>query len=336
MGKLMRRRDFISLLAGGVAATASPITLHAQQAAHMRRVGMLSSYAERDPQVRRWTDAFVSRLQQLGWTAGKNLQIDYRWSSGDLTVMQAYAKELIALQPDAIVASNTPPTAALLRETRTIPIVFVTATDPIGSGFVRTIARPRGNATGFFALDSAMGGKWLEILKQIAPSVTRVALIFDPDTAPYSHYFSDPFEAAAKAASVEPVLASVHDLSELNAAVASVAKGANGGLVAMPDTFTTRYRDQIIALAAANKLPAIYPFGFMAESGGLLSYGADETEGYRNAAIYVDRILRGQKPSDLPVQLPTKLEMIINLQTAKALGLTIPQTLLVTADEVIQ
>jgi len=329
----MRRREFITL--AGSAAIAWPLAARTQQPARMRRIGMLSSYAERDTPVQVWKEAFVSRLQELGWINGQNIEIAYRWSAGDLALMQTFAKELVALQPDAIVASNTPPTAALLRETHTIPIVFATVTDPIGSGFVKTIARPGGNATGFFALDSAMGSKWVELLKEVAPSVSRAALIFNPDTAPYSHYFSDPFEAAARAAGVHPILAAVHSESDLESAITATAREGNGGLVAMPDTFTTRYRNQIIALAEANSLPAIYPFRFMALDGGLLSYGADETEGYRNTATYIDRILRGEKPGDLPVQLPTKLQLVINMKAAKTLGIKIPQTLLATADEVI-
>jgi putative tryptophan/tyrosine transport system substrate-binding protein len=329
----MRRREFISALGG---AAAWPLTARAQQPARMRRIGMLSSYAERDTAVQVWKEAFVSRLQELGWIIGQNIEIAYRWSAGDLALMQTFAKELVALQPDAIVASNTPPTAALLRETHTVPIVFATVTDPIGSGFVKTIARPGGNATGFFALDSAMGSKWVELLKEVAPSVSRAALIFNPDTAPYSHYFSDPFEAAARAAGVQPILAAMHSESDLESAITATAREGNGGLIAMPDTFTTRYRNQIIALAAANSLPAIYPFRFMALDGGLLSYGADETEGYRNTATYIDRILQGEKPGDLPVQLPTKLQLVINMKTAKTLGIKIPQTLLATADEVIE
>lgn len=331
----MRRREFISLLASGAIALWS-LPTWGQQSERVRHIGMLSSYAESDAAVREWKEAFVSQLRDAGWIIGRNIEIDYRWSAGDLALMQKYAKELVALQPDVLVASNTPPTAALLRETRTIPIVFATVTDPVGSGFVATIARPGGNATGFFALDSAMGGKWVEMLKEIAPSAARAALIFNPDTAPFSHYFSDPFEAAARAIGVEPILAATHDQNELKAAIAAVARKGRGGLIAMPDTFTTGNRVQIITLAAQNGLPAIYPFKFMATDGGLLSYGADETEGYRNTATYVDRILRGQRPNDLPVQLPTKLQLVINLKTAKALGLSIPQGLLTSADEVIE
>lgn len=331
----MRRRNFCKGIIGS--AIAWPLAARAQQSTHaMRRIGMLSSYVESDPPVHEWKAAFVSRLGELGWIVGQNIEITYRWSAGDLALMQTYAKELVALQLDAIVASNTPTTGALLRETHTIPIVFATVTDPIGSGFVKTVARPGGNATGFFALDSAMGGKWVQLLKDVAPSVTRAALIFNPDTATYSHYFSDPFEAAARTAGVRPILTALHSESELKSAIAATVAEGNAGLIAMPDTFTTRYRGQIIALAAANGLPAIYPFRFMALDGGLLSYGADETEGYRNTATYIDRVLRGEKPSDLPVQLPTKLQLVINIKTAKTLGIKIPQTLLATADEVIE
>jgi putative tryptophan/tyrosine transport system substrate-binding protein len=330
----MRRREFLLLL--GSIAINWPLAVRAQQSQRMRRIGVLSSYAERDAPVQVWKRAFVSRLQELGWIIGQKIEIAYRWSAGDPTLMQTYAKELVASQPDALVASNTPSTAALLRETHTIPIVFATVTDPIGSGFVKTIARPGGNATGFFALDPAMGGKWVELLKEVAPSAVRAALIFNPDTAPYSHYFSDPFEAAARATGMQPILAAVHDERDLKSTIAATAREGNAGLIAMPDTFTTRYRDQIIALAASNSLPAIYPFRFMALDGGLLSYGADETEGYRNTATYIDRILRGEKPSDLPVQLPTKLQLVINMKTANALGIKVPQTLLATADELIE
>jgi putative ABC transport system substrate-binding protein len=327
----MQRREFISLLGG---AAAWPLAARAQD--RTRRLGMLSSYAESDSEVQLWKGAFISRLQELGWTTGRNILIDYRWCAGDLTLMQTYAKELVTLQPDAIVASNTPPTAALLRETRTIPIVFATVTDPIGSGFVRSIARPGGNVTGFYALDPAMGGKWVEMLKEIAPQVMRAALIFNPETATYSRYFSDPFEVAARAFAIEPIMVAVRDANELKSAIEAVAHQGNGGLIAMPDTFTTRNRDLIVALAAAHRLPAIYPFRFFGLAGGVVSYGPDETEGYRNTASYIDRILRGEKPGDLPVQAPTKYQLVINLKTAKLLGLTIPATLLATATEIIE
>jgi putative tryptophan/tyrosine transport system substrate-binding protein len=328
----LRRREFITLLGG--AAVVWPLTARAQD--RVRRIGMLSSYAEADSEVQVWKGVFISRLRELGWVVGRNIQIEYRWSAGDLTVMQTFAKELVASQLDAIVASNTPPTAALLCETHTIPIVFATVTDPIGSGFVKSVARPGGNATGFFALDSAMGGKWLEMLREIAPQLTRAALIFNPETATYAHYFSDPFEIAARASAVQPIRVAVRDSDELKVAVNALAGEGNVGLVAMPDTFTTRHRDLIIALAAVHRLPAIYPFRFMAVSGGLLSYGADETEGYRNTASYVDRILRGEKASELPVQLPAKLQLVINFKTAKALGIEMPTTLIARADEVIE
>jgi putative ABC transport system substrate-binding protein len=328
----MRRRELIA----GLSATAAASPLRTWAKDRMRRVGMLSSYGESDPEIKDWMEAFTSRLRELGWTAGANIQIDYRWCRGDLALMQTYAKQLVASQPDVIVASNSPPTAALLRETRTIPIVFVSVTDPIGSGFVKSIARPGGNATGFYALDSAMGGKWLEILKEVSPHLARAALIFNPETATFSHYFSDPFEAAARASAVQPILVPVHEVSELETAITPVGNDGNGGLIAMPETFTTQHRDAIIALAAAHRLPAVYPFRFFATGGGLLSYGANETDGYRNTASYIDRILRGEKPGDLPVQMPTKLELVINVRTAKALGITIPQTLLLSADEMIE
>lgn len=228
----MRRRDFIAAL--GSTAAAFPLAALAQQSHEMRVVGMLSSYAENDAVVQVWKEAFVARLRELGWVVGQNIEIEYRWAAGDLSVMQKYAKDLVALHPDVLVASNTPSTAALLRETRTIPIVFATVTDPIGSGFVKTIARPEGNATGFFALDSAMGGKWLETLKEVAPKVVRAALIFNPETAPYSHYFSGPFEAAARTIAVQPILAAVRNANELKEAISTVAQEGNGGLIAMP------------------------------------------------------------------------------------------------------
>ena len=254
----------------------------------------------------------------------------------DVEAMQRFAKELVALQPDLFLSDGTPATAALLQQTRTIPIIFANAADPVGSGFVASLPRPGGNVTGFTNMEPTMASKWLELLKEIAPRVNRVALLFNPATAPYAEYWLSPFKAAAAFFTLEPIVAPVRDTSELETVVAAQAREPNGGLIVMPDTFTTGHRAEIAALAARYRLPAVYAFRFFAEVGGLLSYGNDLTNDFRRAATYADRILKGEKPSELPVQLPTKFELVINLKAAKALGLTVPPALLATADEVIE
>ena len=330
----MRRRDFIKAIA---VSTTWPLAAHAQQADHMRRIGVLMGYPENDLEGPAFFAAFRDGLQKLGWMEGRNIQLDTRWvSPDDAEARQRFAKELVALQPDLILSSVTPTTAALLQHTRTIPIVFATVSDPVGSGFVASLARPGGNVTGFQALLSSLGGKWLELLKEIAPHVANVAMLFNPAVAPYAEAFLNPFKAAASSFAVEPIAASVRDTSELEAVIAAQARAQNGGLIVMPDTFMDVHRAEIISLAARFGVPAIYPRRPFTEVGGLLSYGIDQLDSYRRAAIYVDRILKGEKPSELPVQAPVKFELVINLKTAKALGLEVPWFLRQRADEVIE
>jgi len=330
----MRRRDFIKAIA---VSTTWPLAAHAQQADHMRRIGVLMGYPENDLEGPAFFAAFREGLQKLGWIEGRNIRLDTRWvSPEDAEARQRFAKELVALQPDLILSSVTPTTAALLQQTRTIPIVFATVSDPVGSGFVASLARPGGNVTGFQALLSSLGGKWLELLKEIAPHVANVAMLFNPAVAPYAGAFLDPFKAAASSFAVEPIAASVRDTSELEAVIAAQARAQNGGLIVMPDTFMDVHRAEIISLAARFGVPAIYPRRPFTEVGGLLSYGIDQLDSYRRAAIYVDRILKGEKPSELPVQAPVKFELVINLKTAKALGLEVPWFLRQRADEVIE
>jgi putative ABC transport system substrate-binding protein len=276
-------------------------------------------------------------LEKLGWTDGRNIRIDIRWTTtADVESMQRFAKELVALQPDLIVTQSTPITATLLQETPTIPIVFALVADPIGSGFVASFAKPGGNVTGFVTIEPTMAGKWLELLKEIAPHATRVAFLFNPATATYFEYWLNPFKAAAISFAVEAIAAPVRDRSELESAIAEQARTPNGGLVVMPDTFTDTHRVEITSLAARYRLPAVYPYRQFTAVGGLLSYGDDLIDNFRRAPTYVDRILKGEKPSELPVQAPVKFDLVINLKTAKALGLDVPLHLQQLADEVIE
>jgi len=329
----MKRREFIAGL-GGVAVW--PLAAHAQQPDRVRRIGVLWPYAESDPEASAWLATFREELGKLGWNEGRNLRIDYRWAALDTESMQRFARELVALEPDVILTQNTPSTAATLQQTRTIPIVFAQIADPVGAGFVASLPRPGGNVTGFINLEASLSSKWLELLKQIAPRVNRVAFLFNPATAPYFEYYLSPFKAVAPSFGVEPIAAPFHNALELESVVAAQAREPNGGLIAMPDSFQTVLRAEITSLAARHRLPAVYAFRLFAKDGGLLSYGNDRFYNYRLAANYVDRVLRGAKPSELPVQNPTKFEMVINLKTAKALGLTIPPNLLALADEVIE
>jgi putative tryptophan/tyrosine transport system substrate-binding protein len=292
--------------------------------------------ADTDLQGRAWFAAFRQALQELGWVEGHNFRADYRWPSGDLDRMQAIAKELIDLKPDVMFAGNTPSVEALLRETRTIPIVFANLADPVGSGVVGSFAHPGGNATGFTGYEYSLAGKWLEMLKEIAPAVTRVAVLFNPETAPYARHYLRFIETSAPAFGVTVNAASIRSISEIEATIEAQARAPGGGLVVLPDAFTSSNRAPLIASAARHRLPAIYAIRGQAVDGGLLSYGPDSIDLYRRAAAYVDRILKGEKPSDLPVQQPTKYETVINLKTAKALGLQIPDKLIALADEVIE
>jgi ABC-type uncharacterized transport system substrate-binding protein len=330
----MKRRQFITLLSG--AAAAWPLAARAQQE-RMRRIGVLTVNAENDPEYRASIAQFVQGLASLGWTEGRNIQIDHRCAAGDVQRMHAFAKELVGLAPDVLFTSSTPTSVALWRETRVIPIVFAQVSDPIGEGFVAGLARPGGHMTGLTNFEPSMGGKWLDILREIAPAVSRVALLFNPQTSPGGgSYFSRPIEAAASALGMQPTAMPVHGIDDLEPAVKSFTRDPNGGLVVLSDAFNVVNRKLIIGLASQYRLPAIYFFRFFVTDGGLVSYGVDRSDSFRRAAAYVDRILRGAKPADLPVEGPTKFELVINLKTAKALGLDVPWILQQRADEVIE
>jgi putative ABC transport system substrate-binding protein len=331
----MRRREFIALF--GSAAATWPLRARAQQPERMRRIGVLMGWPESDSEAQAQIAAFRDGLQKLGWMEGRNILIETRWATPtNAAAMQRFAKELAALQPDVILASTTPTTTALLQQTRTIPIVFATVGDPIGSGFVTSLSRPGGNVTGFSTFEVSLGGKWLELLKEIAPRVARVALLFNPATATYAEPYLNSFKTAAASVGVEAIDAPVHDRSEFESVVAAQAREPDGGLVVIADAFTSAHRVEITSLAARYRLPALYPWRHFAEVGGLLSYGTDLIDNFRRAATYVDRILKGENQSELPVQAPVKFELVINLKAAKALGLTVPSSLLATADEVIE
>ena len=331
----MRRRDFISLLGG--AAVAWPIAARAQQPERVRRIGVLMGYPENDLEGTAFFAAFREGLDRLGWVEDRNTRFDTRWATADdAEARHWFAKELIALQPDLILSNNTPTTAALLQQTRAIPIVFATVSDPVGSGFVTSLARPGGNVTGFQTAVGSLAGKWLELLKEIAPSVSRVAFLFSRATASYAEAYLNPFKAAAASLAVEAIAAPVRDISELESVVAAQARAPSGGLIVMPDSFTDVHRAEITSLAARYSLPTVYPRRIFAELGGLLSYGVDQFDNYRRAASYVDRILKGERPSELPVQAPIKFELVINLKAAKTLGLDVPVHLQQRADEVIE
>jgi putative tryptophan/tyrosine transport system substrate-binding protein len=331
----IRRREFITLL-GGVAA-GWPFAARGQQVERMRRIGVLMGWPESDPEARSELTAFVQELQKLGWADGRNLRIDTRWAApADPESMHRFAKELVALYPDLILSQSTPATTALLQETRAIPIIFAIVADPIGSGFVASFPRPGGNATGFAVTEPTQAGKWVELLKEIAPRVTRVVALFDPAMATFAEFWLNPFKAAASSLAMEAILAPVHDTSELESIIAAQAREPNSGLFVISDAFTITYRVEITSLAARYRLPAVYGYRFFTAVGGLLSYGEDLTDNFRRAASYADRILKGVKPSELPVQAPAKFELVINLKAATALGLTVPPTLLGRADEVIE
>jgi putative ABC transport system substrate-binding protein len=330
----MRRREFITLLGG--AAASWPLAARAQQPDRGRRIGLLISRQESDPDADARVVSLRAGLQKLGWTEGDNIRIDLRWAPPDTESMQRLAKELVALRPDLILTTNTPLTAAILQQTHTIPVIFANASDPVGSGFVANLARPGGNVTGFTNMEGSLGGKWLELLSEIAPRVVRVAFLFNPATAPYAEYYLRPFKAAASSIGVEAITAAVQYRSDLESIVAAQGLEPNGGLVVMSDTFLNNHQTELTSLAARYRLPAVYPYRQFTEVGGLLSYGIDRLDNYQRTATYADRILRGDKPADLPVQAPTKFDLAINLKTAKALGLEVPPTLLARADEVIE
>jgi len=333
----MRRRDFIL---GGTALAAPALwqrAATAQQAGRMRRLGVLLPWDANDPVARSWFGAFTQGLAELGWTVDRNLRIDVRWEGDSADRTRTLAKEVVDLQPDVIFSSNTPQTTALWRETRTIPIIFVLVSDPVGSGLVASVARPGGNITGFMLQEASMVSKWLELLTEIAPGVNRVAMMFNPETAPYvESYYQPIFEAAARSLKVAPIVAPVRSDAEIEAAITSIGREPGGGLINMPDRFMQLRVATILTLTARYNVPAVNNAKWMVTEGSLLSYGPDFANEYHRAADYVDRVLRGANPADLPVQLPTKFELAINLKTAKALGLTVPELILQRADEVIE
>jgi putative tryptophan/tyrosine transport system substrate-binding protein len=327
----MRRREFIA----GLGAAAWSLAARAQQRERTRRVGVLIGAYENDPVWKPRVSIFTQALAGLGWTDGRTTRIDLRWYGDDADLMRARAQELVGLQPDIILANSTPATVALQREAPTIPIIFVGVADPVASGIVTRLDRPGGNVTGFALFDATLGGKWLELLKEIAPGIKRAAIMLNPDTAPVSIYLP-PLEMAARSLKVVPIIAPVHSDVEIETAIVALGRDQGGGLVVMTDSSMNVHRSSIILAAARNSVPAVYFQSAFARDGGLLSYGIDQVDNWRRAASYVDSILRGAKPGDLPVQFPVKYEMAVNLKTAKALGLTVPQSILLRADEVIE
>jgi putative ABC transport system substrate-binding protein len=330
----VKRREFIKLLGG--AAAAFPLAARAQQPGKIRRIGVLMGGAELDLEWQRLEPALEQELKRLGWARGRDIRIDYRWPGDYIDRINAYAIDLVELGPDLIVAASTPGVQAVRRRSESIPIVFLNVADPIGSGLVPNLSRPGAGMTGFTASDYAICGKWLEIVKEISPRTVRVALVFNPDTAPNAKNYLTPLEGAAPAFAIKPSTMPFRTAQEIERAIEGFARPANSALIIMPESSTIMHRQLIIELANRHKLPAVYPFRFFATSGGMASYSADMTAQCREVASYVDRILRGQAPGDLPVQAPTKFELVINLKTAKALGLAVPPTLIGRANEVIE
>jgi putative tryptophan/tyrosine transport system substrate-binding protein len=329
----MRRRDFLTLVGG--AAAAWPLSARAQQPATQRRIGVLTNFAADDPEWKARLGAFLQGLQQLGWTDGRNMRIDTRETLGDPDRTRRYAAELVALAPDLILTTGSAALAPLLHATRTVPIVFTIVADPVGAGFVESLARPGGNATGFLAFEYGISGKWLELLKQIAPDVTRAAILRDPAIAAGIGQFGA-IQSVAPSFGVELRPVDVRDAGEIERAIVSFARSSNGGLIVTGSPLAVFHRDLIVTLAARHKLPAVYVERYFVAAGGLISYGPNRVDQFRQAAAYVDRILKGEKPADLPVQAPTKYELVINLKTAKALGIDVLAQLLARADEVIE
>jgi putative ABC transport system substrate-binding protein len=328
------RRELLVALGGAVAAW--PLAARAQQAERIRRIGVLMAVAESDADVRSGVALFQQSLQEFGWKDGRNIRIDYRWGDADADRIQALAKELVGLQPDVLVAHSTPSAKGLLQATRSVPIVFLTVTDPLGQGLVASLSHPGGNITGFSVFEFSLGTKWVEVLKQIAPGTRRVTAIFNPETAPYYGMYLRSIEAATSAIGVELIAAQVHSEDDISNIIRKVGSEPNGGLFVLPDSHNVVHRKRIIELSAQYRLPAIYYFRYFASDGGLISYGPDEMDLFVRTASYVDRILKGASASDLPVQQPIKFELVINLKTAKALGLNVPDRLLALANEVIE
>jgi ABC-type uncharacterized transport system substrate-binding protein len=327
----MRRREFITLVGGAAAAW----LFAAQAQGKMRRIGVLINLAADDPEGQSRLAGFLQGLQEAGWAVGRNVTIDVRWAAADVDLMKRFAKELVALEPDLIFTSSTPATAAMLQATRTIPVVFALVADPVGSGFVASLPRPGGNVTGFTPIVGSLGGKWVELLKEVAPSVGRIRMVFNPQMATYVEGYLSSFKAAAASLGMEASVAPVHDMHEVELLVSASGR-PNSGLVVMTDAFTTLHRAEIVSLVVRYRVPAINWSRTFAEGGGLISYGPYLIDEYRRAASYADRILRGEKPSELPVQTPVKFELVINAKTAKTLGLTVPDKLRAFADEVIE
>ena len=327
----LKRREFITLL-GGIAAW--PLAARAQRGDRVRRIGALIGGHENDPVLKTWVSAFTQALAGLGWIDGRNVRMDLRWFGADTNRIPALAHELVGAQPDIIVTEATLATIAVQRETRVIPIVVASAGDPVAIGLVERLDRPSGNVTGFAVLEASMGGKWLELLSEIAPGLKRVAFMFNPDTVASTYMPS--LETAARSLKVEPIIAHIHSDTEIEAAIIPLGREPGGGLVVVPDGFMAAHHAPIILAAARSNVPAVFWSPAFARDGGLLSYWTDQVDAFRRAATYVDRILRGAKPGDLPVQFPTKYEMVVNLKTAKALCLTVPLTLLARADEIIE
>jgi ABC-type uncharacterized transport system substrate-binding protein len=329
----MRRRDFIKVIASWAGAWS--FAARAQPGA-MRNIGFVTGLAETDPFTIRYVQVLRGSLEKLGWIEGRNVQFTYRYAAGDPALARTYAKELVGMQPDVIVGHTTPVAAALSQATHTIPVVFVSITDPVRDGFVSSMAHPGGNMTGFTNYEFSMGAKWLEILKEIAPNTARVSLLLNPDTGSYYVDYLRSVEAVALAHSVQATLAPVHNSDEIESAIAALGRAGGGGLIILPSAPVTASIQRVIEAAARYRVPAVYPFGSHAKEGGLVAYGVALNDLFRRAAAYVDRILKGEKPADLPVQAPTQFELIVNLKTATALGLTVPPTLLARADEVIE
>jgi putative ABC transport system substrate-binding protein len=328
----LRRREFIAALGG---AAALPLAARGQQGGRVRRIGVLMGGDENDPLMKSELSAFTQALAGLRWTDGRDVRIDLRWAGGDINRIRTLAQELVGLQTDIILTDGTATTIALQRETRTIAIVFAALADPVASGIVPRLNQPGGNITGFATREASLGGKWLELLSEIAPGLKRAAIMFNPDTAPASAYMPS-FETAAGSLKVAPAIAPVHSDAEIETAITALGREPGGGLVVMPDAFTNVHRAPIISAAARNNVPAVYVNSEYVRDGGLLSYGVDLVDNFRRAASYVDRILRGEKPGDLPVQYPTKFEMVVNRKTAKALGLAVPPSILLRATEVVE
>jgi putative tryptophan/tyrosine transport system substrate-binding protein len=330
----MRRREFI---AGLGSAVAWPLAARAQQSERMRRIGVLIDWAEADPEAKAALSALSRGLSELGWIDGRDVRMDVRFGSGDIDRMRSLAKELVDLQPDAILASSTPATAALQRVTRTIPIVFVTVGDPIGPGFVASLPHPGGNITGFTNFEASMGGKWLELLTEIAPRLKRAVIMFNPDTAPgRGSYFRSAIEEAARTLKVEAIATPVRRDSEIESAMNALRGGPSGGVIATADSFMIAHRAAIILQAARNSIPVVYSAAISVRDGGLISYGPDQVDNFHRSASYLDRILRGGKPEELPVQQPIKFQIALNAKTARALGFTVSASILTRADEVIE